>query len=137
MKEFVLDCSVAMAWCFEEEACDYGYSVLERARNCRVVVPSLWHLELVNVVSQAEYRKRITPLRTGQFFDLINSLTIEAEPSIHSFAFTTVLAICRAYNLTAYDACYLELCLRKKLPLATLDKALKRAAVANRIELVK
>lgn len=136
MKEFVLDCSVTMAWCFEEEACTYAYGVLEQARRARVIVPSLWHLEVINVLVMAERKKRLDAMRSNQFMDMLGSLPIETDTATHTVAFSKIGALARAYGLTAYDACYLEICVRRNLPLATLDKDLKKSAQAARVEIL-
>ena len=132
---FVLDGSVTMAWGFEDEADDYAAAILERMPALQAHVPSLWPLEVANALLVGERRRRITPADTTRFLAILGALpiTVDEETVAHAWADTMHLA--RAHNLSAYDAAYLELALRRGLPLATLDGKLKAAATAVGVSL--
>ncbi len=128
MSAFVLDCSIAAAWLFEDEASLYTDTLLEELPNMGAIVPNLWHLELGNVLIQAERRGRITASQISARLELLNNLPIVTDTETDSRAFREILSLARTEALTTYDAAYLELAIRNGIPLATLDKALIRAA---------
>jgi predicted nucleic acid-binding protein len=119
---------VAVSWCFEDEAAEETDALLERARDEGAVVPSLWHLKLGNVLLQAERRGRINAADVTTRLALIGDLPIltDEETSLRALRETPTLA--RAETLTTYDAAYLELSIRRGLPLATKDRSLQVAA---------
>ena len=133
MSSFVLDCSIAAAWLFEDEATTQTDDLLEQLRNGSAFVPNLWHLELGNVLIQAERRKRITSAQISTRLELISRLPIETDTETDSRAFREILTLARSETLTTYDAAYLELAIRRGTPLATQDKILIRAA--NRVQI--
>ncbi|SUS08615.1 Ribonuclease VapC [uncultured Defluviicoccus sp.] len=128
MSGLVLDCSVAVSWCFEDEAAPETDAILERVRDEGAIVPALWHLELGNVLIQAERRGRLTAADTTTRLQLIGALPITADVDTPDRALREVLTLARAEGLTTYDAAYLELAMRKGLPLASKDNALVEAA---------
>jgi len=127
---FVLDCSIAVAWFFQDEADPYADAIASRFPNAEAVVPSIWPLEVANALLMGERRKRSTPADTVQWLSSLNSLPITIEDQPANRAWSDVLNLARAHNLSAYDASYLELALRCALPLATLDDKLKVASAA-------
>lgn len=127
---FVLDCSVTMAWCFDDEATPYTDGVRDRLAEARAVVPTIWPLEVANAVIVGERRKRLDEARSFRFFSLLNSLPIVIDDETSGRAFGEIPHLCRAHNLSAYDAAYLELAIRRGLPLACLDGKLEAAAMA-------
>lgn len=122
----VLDASMALSWCFEDEFTQASGRVLERVHADGAVVPALWDLEIANVFAVAERRGRATPVQIHRFLALLGQLPIELAD--HEPAVTDVVATCRETGLTAYDACYLLTAMRGGLPLATLDERLADAA---------
>ncbi|MCP5365596.1 MAG: type II toxin-antitoxin system VapC family toxin [Hyphomicrobiales bacterium] len=128
MSGLVLDCSVAVAWCFEDEAAPETDAILERVRDEGALVPALWHLELGNVLIGAERRQRLSAVETVTMLELIGALPIATDDEHPDTILPQVLTLARAEGLTAYDAAYLELAMRKGLPLATKDRALSAAA---------
>ncbi len=122
---FVVDTSVTMAWCFEDEATDATEVVLERLQQETAVVPPLWHLEVANVLLVAERRGRIKEAKAGHFLGLLAQLRIEIDQAPTDSS--ALLAAGRRHGLTAYDAAYLVLAERLALPLATLDGRLAEA----------
>lgn len=122
--QFVLDCSVTMAWCFQDESCLYSETVLKSLEKGSALVPSLWMLEVANVLLMAQKRKRIEPAASLRFVSLLDNLPLKfcKDPPMKDLLF-----IGQTYSLTAYDSCYLSLCVMLGLPLATLDSDLKTA----------
>ena len=128
--EFVLDGSVTMAWYFADESNPYADSVLSALEHGRAVVPSLWPLEVANTVLVGERRKRSTEAQATAWLGILDTLSIEVDGETTPHAWSGTLALARSQNLSAYDAAYLELAMRRGLPLATLDGKLKNAAQA-------
>ena len=136
MSEFVLDCSVALTWCFPDETDDYSVGVLGLLRESEAVVPAIWSLELANALLVAERRKRITQADAVQFLSLVRELPIRTDPDTSDAAVDRIMSLARSYDLASYDACYLELAIRAGLPIATLDAKLASAAESVGIALV-
>ena len=134
MTGFVLDASVAVAWCFDDESTPAAWTLLDQLRGAPAYVPALWTLEVGNILLGAEKRRRITQARTTEFLGILGELDIHVDPEEAGRAFRDVLPLARERGLTTYDATYLELAMRLGLPLATKDKALARAAAAIRIK---
>jgi predicted nucleic acid-binding protein len=130
----VIDSSAALTWCFEDEASPESDVLFERVRDQGAVVPGLWHLEVANVLLQAERRGRITTGDVAMRLELIAELPITTDNETTARAWREILALARAEGLTTYDATYLELAIRRGLPLQTRDDALigaaKRSGVA-------
>ena len=127
MSAFILDCSVTIAWCIEDEATQKTDALLERLRDFGAFVPQLWGYEFANVMLQAHKRKRLSSSQLVTVFELMEDLPITIVGETVFAAFKDIMAISQAENLTSYDSAYLALAMGKKLPLATLDKALRRA----------
>ena len=106
MSGFVIDASVALAWCFDDEATPATRALLDRFEDEHAEVPSLWHLELANALSLGERNKRITPARTSEFIALIGGLPIVIDEQTPIHALGTVLELARSERLSAYDASY-------------------------------
>lgn len=128
MTAFVLDSSIALSWCFENESSDAAYRLLDRIRADSAAVPNLWHVEVANVLVLAERRRRITLADSAEFIALLESLQISVDDETSSRAFSRVLDLAREERLTAYDAAYLELAMRLGVPLASKDGDLCKAA---------
>jgi len=126
----IIDSSIAVAWCFPDEKDDYSQAVLDALASEPAFVPDLWHLEVANALLVGERRKRSTQADTVTWLGFLSALpiTVDEETKTHAFADTTHLG--RSHNLSAYDAAYLELAIRRGVPLATLDQELKDAARA-------
>jgi predicted nucleic acid-binding protein len=125
---FVLDASATLAWCFEDEATVEAAGLLERLREDEALVPPLWLLELSNGLVVAERRGRLTRADSTRFLLLIRQLPIRIDQTSTLDLGVSVMDLARAYELSAYDAAYLELALRLGRPLATLDVRLRAAA---------
>jgi predicted nucleic acid-binding protein len=124
----VIDSSAALSWCFEDEASPRSDALFEQVRDQGAVVPGLWHLEVANVLLQAEKRGRITAADVTVRLELIAELPIVTDNETTARAWREILALARAEGLTTYDATYLELAIRRGLPLVSRDEALITAA---------
>lgn len=125
---FALDTSVALSWCFADEASPGTERVLDILADDTAIVPVIWPLEIANALCVAERHGRLHPADSARFVDLIGSLPIEVEFPTLGQVFGGVMDTARAYSLSSYDASYLELAMRHGLPLATQDTRLSRAA---------
>ena len=125
---FVLDNSVVMSWCFKDETNQYADAVLDRLSEATAIVPSIWPLEVVNVLLVAERSKRLQQADSVRFITLLLQLPIEVEHEWPEKIMKDLLALGRAKNLSSYDASYLDLAMRKDCPIATLDKRIRDAA---------
>jgi predicted nucleic acid-binding protein len=136
IESLVLDASVALAWCFQDETTAYTESILDLVTSGRVaVVPSLWPYEVANVLALAERRRRATWASIRSFLHRVYSLPVRVDEGGMTTAFEQALSIARERQLSVYDAAYLELAIRVGLPLATLDGDLRRAAKAIGVRL--
>ena len=133
---YVLDCSLAMAWFFEDEATPPTEALFDAVSDAQVFVPALWPLEMANVLTLAERKGRTTMAKIGQFIDRLMKQPITIDREAIDRSFTHLMPLAKQHMLTVYDAAYLELAGRYDLPLATLDLDLRRAARASAIRLV-
>jgi len=123
---FVLDCSVTVSWLMPDESFDLN--LLDQVVEKGAIVPSLWSLEIGNVLLIAERKKRITLEQRQKAIHTLSELPIVVDTLTSDHAWLETMELAERYDLTLYDASYLELALRRSLPLATFDKSLKRAA---------
>jgi predicted nucleic acid-binding protein len=129
-KPFVLDCSIALAWFFADESDAYADAVANALPNSRIIVPSLFHLEIGNILVVGERRKRCTEAQATAFLTRLSALPITVDSQTVIQAWSDTIALARIHQLSSYDASYLELARRESLPLASLDAPLKAAAKA-------
>lgn len=127
---FVLDCSLAVAWFFEDGTNGYAQAVEDSLPTAAAIVPTLWPLEVANALLMGERRKRATEAKVTTFLNLLTALPITMDEETASRAWQHSLLLARSHRLSVYDATYLELSLRHGLPLATLDDNLAAAATA-------
>lgn len=132
----IIDCSLTMAWCFEDEGTVETAGIQDRLVAEAAVVPAHWFLEVTNVLVVAERRKRISPADSTQFVVLLASLDIQADNHAPARAFDHILPLSRNHGLSSYDAAYLDLALRRNLPLASLDDELRRVALGLGVEVL-
>ena len=128
---FVLDNSVVMRWYFGDGSAsdlEYASRVLDSMASAEVLVPGVWGLEVANVLARAEAKGLTTEARTETFVGMLNRMDISTDSATSVQALSGILQLVRRYNLSSYDASYLELAMREDLPLATLDDDLRRAA---------
>lgn len=117
-----------MAWCFEDESNEYTDAILENLKNSSAIVPTIWPLEVANVLLLAKKNKRISELQSASFIDALSILPIIVDQATSSRALHSIFVLAGQSDLTIYDAAYLELAIREKIPLLTLDKGLIKAA---------
>jgi predicted nucleic acid-binding protein len=122
---FVVDASVSAAWFLPDEATAYTLAALQATATCAVWVPMLWLPEMANLLRSAQRRRRITAAKRAELAAAAAALRLHVcrEP----VSLLTLDALAADHALSAYDACYLELALRRRLPLATLDQDLLAA----------
>jgi len=126
---FVLDASVTMSWFLEDETDTYGEQVKEAVRlGATPVVPALWTIETTHVILRAERRERLSAKKALEVLTLLKSLPVEIDEMSSRIAFSEGWALAKSHQLSAYDAMYLELAMRRGLPLASLDGPFQKAA---------
>ena len=133
---FVLDCSMTMAWVFADEASESTEALRESLLTESAIVPGLWPVEVGNVLLVALRRGRITEDDRARIRDDLLALPIDIEPVSCDRVWDAVLPVANQRDLSVYDAMYLELALRLKLPLATLDKSLAAASKTAGVEVI-
>ena len=132
----VLDCSVTMTWCFTEETTKNTIAVRDSLLQSNCYVPSIWSLEVNNVLWMAIKNKKISDLQAARFKYLLKALPIQVDYQASDLMNDVIFELSKKFNIPCYDAAYLELALREKLALATLDKTLNKAAKAAGITLL-
>jgi predicted nucleic acid-binding protein len=139
MARFVLDASVAVSWCLPGDPAEdtpYTRRVLELLATEDAIVPEIWAFEVANSIFVSfNKRNRITERQIEEYVHRLRALPISVEPG-DLWQNVGLEARSRKSNLTPYDAAYLDLALRKSLPLATTDADLKRAALAEGVEVL-
>jgi predicted nucleic acid-binding protein len=132
----VIDASLTMTWYFDDETTPATEAVLDRVAESGGVVPGLWRLEVANAFQSALRRKRISPQYRDKSLAELSELPITIDAETGSYAWTTIVRLSDRFGLTIYDATYLELAQRRSLPLATLDKEIRKAARALDVPLL-
>jgi len=132
---FVVDNSVVSGWYLAKQATPYTDAVLDKLRHDTAIVPPLWELELANVARTAVKRSTVTDDEARLAVSFVLSLPISVDRAV--VPPERVLSLALTYDLTAYDAAYLELALRLKLPIAAKDGALKEAAEKAGVSSIK
>jgi len=133
---FVLDSSVALTWCFEDEASSVCDALLARLSDDGAHAPSLWPLEVLNALAMAQRRGRLAAAAYQDRLSFLESLPITLDEQTAEQAWTATQRLAERHRLTLYDAAYLELAQRLELPLATLDADLRNAASAAGVALL-
>jgi predicted nucleic acid-binding protein len=130
---FVLDASVALSWLFgdarpaDRKTSQAVLSALKQP-GAVAVVPVTWGLEVANVLTRGEARDVLSEAQSEAFLEMLAAAPVEVDDATFARALTDTLHLARRHRLSAYDASYLELALRRGLPLATLDDDLAKAA---------
>jgi predicted nucleic acid-binding protein len=130
---FVVDASVTACWAFADEDHPDADLAFERMRTEEGVVTSLWWFEVRNILVVNERRGRIAEADTAFFLQNLALLRLRVD---RAPAEGEILRLARAHRLTVYDAAYLELARREKIPLATLDNSLRHAAAGEGVSVV-
>ena len=129
----VVDASVVLGWHFSDEQNPYCDSVLTRLKVGHAIMPQIWWFEVRNVLLLGERRGRTQPQLVSQFLKFLSTLRIDLAEGGED---EPIMSLARRHRLTFYDAAYLELAKRERLPLATLDQALAKAASDEGISLI-
>ena len=132
---FVLDCSVTMAWLFPDEATDATDRLRDALLETRAFVPGLWPIETANALLAATRRGRIAQDEWPGIRAHLDGLPIEVDPVSPSRTWGAVLDLANAHAISVYDAMYLELAARMRMPLATLDRGLRAAGQSAGVEM--
>ena len=137
MTGIVVDASVALAWCFPDEASEYADGVLVALEGRTAIVPAIWALEIANGLLVGERRKRVRQPDVRRFVELLRGLRVTEHSQTVPDTVGNVLPLARDYGLSAYDAAYLDVAVRQGAPLATLDNALREAGRSVGITIFK
>jgi predicted nucleic acid-binding protein len=139
MPAFVLDASVALAWCFPADPAEdtpYSRKILRLLESNEAVVPEIWAFEIANVLFVAfAKRARITEPQIHEYLETLKALPIRVE-SQDLWENVGLQRQARVWDLPAYDAAYLALALRANLPLATADEDLRKAALGLNVQVL-
>lgn len=133
---FVLDSSVALAWVLPDEANPTLDLLCDRLANDVALVPPVWPLEIGNLLLVAVKRGLLKAREVSQLVTELRALPLEIDTASTEQALESTLALAQKYDLTTYDASYLELAKRRDLPLATLDTRLRQACLSAKITLL-
>ena len=126
----VLDASVTVAWFLQDESSTESGPLLNYVAKAGAAVPQIWKMEVANVFTQAVRRGRISDSHRERAMAALRALPIREDAEGTSNVWTTVVDIADRFQLSIYDATYLELSARTGLPIATADKAMKAAALS-------
>jgi len=126
---FIVDASVGAGWIIKNQFSEYSESAKRALLTDPAVAPTLWWLEMTNLLRTGCRRRTITAVEAHGFIKALEALPIRIE-SPESNA-SELLGLALRHDLSAYDAVYLDLALRLQLPLATQDAALREAALAS------
>lgn len=136
---FVLDASLAVSWCFPGDATEntpYSRHILEELAFNDAVVPEIWPFEIANAIFVAySKRKRIDEHQVNEYLNLLKAFPIHVRTQT-IWQNIALESVARRYGIAAYDAAYLDLALRLRLPLAAFDGLLRETAVAAGVALL-
>lgn len=127
-QQFIIDTSVVMSWCFEDEENSYAEAVLDSLEDGEAFVPGIWPLEVGNVLLVAERKKRLSRASVVRFLELISSLPLIVEQETPDRILREIVSLAREQGISTYDASYLDLAMRTDLPISTLDASMRKAA---------
>lgn len=133
---FVLDNSVALAWCFSDEQTPAVMGLLDRVAETGATAPLLWPLEALNGLLAAERRRRVSPEQRVTLAAFLHDLPVTLDAHTAEQAWEATIRLGVHFKLTVYDAAYLELAQRRRLPLASLDQDLRAAAKTAGVEIL-
>ena len=133
---YVVDASVAMAWCFLDEATPATRTLYHELSKVTLAVPAWWYIELSNVLYLAEKKGRIPADRVSEFVLFVNGLQLEIDDLASTRAFSHLLPLCRSHGLTSYDD-HLELAHRRKFTAGHARRTAPQSGEENRREAVR
>jgi len=129
IKFFVADASVGFAWVYPNQASPDTEALLEEVETgSDIMVPPLWFLEVANSLLAAQRRKLLTSAERRAALEKLSGLTFVIDQDSTQAAFQKTSELAEKHNLSVYDAAYLELATRRRVPLASRDAPLREAA---------
>jgi predicted nucleic acid-binding protein len=135
MADLVIDASLASAWCFPNEQTEYTNGVLQAVSDSlEAYAPRLWAYEVYNSILMGLRRGRISRVDAQRFLDSLIDLNIHLADPV---SYDAIFKLAELHGLTVYDAAYLDLAIREGSQLATLDAALRKAALNSGVVLFK
>jgi predicted nucleic acid-binding protein len=138
MADFAVDASATMAWCFRDESVEWVEALFSQLTpQSRVLVPRHWSFEVANSFLIAMRRGRLAKPVLEQNFEVLRALPIYTDMTSDATIFTALVSLAERHRLSVYDAAYMELAMRSRLPLATLDDDLRSAAVSAGIAVLQ
>ena len=132
----VLDSSVALAWVYANETTDAILRVFDSVRVDGAWIPGLWRWDVANVLQLNVRRGRHSADFRDDALDTLALLPVKVDAEADRQAWSATLHLAERHGLTVYDAAYLEIASRRKIPLATLDRQLRAAATGEGIQLL-
>ena len=136
MKNFVIDASVVMTWCFKDEVSRYADSILDSLEHFTAITPCIWLLEVGNVLLVAERKNRLSEAASIRFVALLSELPISVDQEPPERTIKEIFALAREHKLSTYDASYLDLAMKKGIPIATLNDRLISAAKRSNVSIM-
>ena len=136
MTGFVLDCSMTLAWYFSDERTAETLAIQARLISERAVVPQVWALEVASCLLGAEKRGKVRSEVKKEWLKLMSLMPLDVITHSNEEIFDRVTVLAAKEGLTVYDAAYLDLALKFRLPLATLDAVLITAAKRNGVSVL-
>jgi len=134
---FIIDAAAMMKWCFEDERPPNAEALMKRLVAAGMAAPAIFPLEIINTLWVAERKKRLTAQQSSAFIALVEGLRIEIDAETPWRAWSETRELSRREGLSAYDAAYLELAIRRQASLASFDKSLLKAARANKVPVLE
>jgi predicted nucleic acid-binding protein len=135
--KLVVDASAALPWFFADEKSDESDRILAEIYRDGAIVPVLWPIEVANALTMGLRRKRLSEADWLKSLSTLAGLPMTIEPLEHPRILSDLPPLAQKYNITLYDALYLELAMRLELPLASFDADLLKAARGENVRLWK
>jgi predicted nucleic acid-binding protein len=132
----VLDSSATLAWVYSDETTEAVSQVFDAVASQGAWVPGLWRLEVANVLEMGVRRRRHDAAFRDNTLSDLAALPLQQDLETEQHAWGATARLASQYGLTLYDAAYLELARRRGLPLATLDRDLRQAALSEGVSLL-
>jgi predicted nucleic acid-binding protein len=130
---FVLDCSVTLSWLLPDERGGATDALADELERTTAIAPAIWPYEVANALLVAQRRARIGDDDLILVRRALAALPIEVEAVTSDHVLSAVSDLGRRLDITSYDAAYVELAVRRRLPLATVDERLRKACAALKI----
>ena len=134
---FIADSSVGVAWAVHSQASAATDELLDRlAAGTPLVVPTLWHFEVANSLLVLLRRKKLLAAERDRAIAALARLPLVVDDDGPRLALGRISELAAKHGLSVYDATYLELAARRKLPLASRDEVLREAAQGCHVKLL-